>query len=232
MSLPFNLQKLPPEALDVLRFLGKTAGDATTEAIEEGTGLASRPVGKAIRRLVTADYISLGFSGYELTTDGKVAVQDLATFDGASGATSPAKQEPQAPTIARRLIAVVPRILAAGQSADMIVGVNPPAGSDGALSDTAHLELKIRAQGGVLSSDNLALEVPPNAAAQPDTISLTPTEPGKPMRVRIDAFQAFDFDRLESVGGMYFDVPVAANGTPPDTTNRAVGVDLKLKLSR
>ncbi|MCC7449546.1 MAG: hypothetical protein IT324_19150, partial [Anaerolineae bacterium] len=224
--------KLPPEALDVLRFLGKTAGGATTEAIEEGTGLASRPVGKAIRRLVTADYISLGFSGYELTTDGKVAVQELAAFDGESGAASPAKQEAQAPTIARRLIAVVPRTLAAGQPADMIVGVNPPAGSDGTLSDAAHLELKLRAQGGALSSDNLTLEVPPNAAAQPGTISLTPAAPGKTMRVRIDAFQAFDFDRLESVGGMYFDVPVAANGAQPDATNRAVGIDLKLKLAR
>src|SRR6478672_2165841 len=100
MSLPFNLQKLPPEALDVLRFLGKTAGGATTEAIEDGTGLASRPVGKAIRRLVTADYISLSFQGYELTTDGKVAVQELIAFDSASGGASAAKSEPQAPTIA------------------------------------------------------------------------------------------------------------------------------------
>jgi hypothetical protein len=232
MSLPFNLQKLPPEALDVLRFLGKTAGGATTEAIEEGTGLASRPVGKAIRRLVTADYISLGFSGYELTTDGKVAVQDLAAFDGTSGAATPAKSEPPAPTIARRLIAVVPRSLAVGQSANMIVGVNPPAGSDGALSDAARLELKIRAQGGALSADNITLEVPPNAAAKPDTVNLTPAEAGKTMRVRIDAFQAFDFDRLEPVGGMYFDLPVAANGAQSDATNRAVGIDLKLKLAR
>lgn len=232
MSLPFNLQKLSPEALDVLRFLGKTAGGATTEAIEDGTGLASRSVGKAIRRLVTADYISLSFQGYELTTDGKVAVQELTAFYSASGGASTVKSEGQAPTIARRLIAVVPRSLVAGQSTEMIVGINPPAGSDGTLSDPAHLELKIRAQGGALSSDNMTLDVPPNAAARPGTVSLTPTEPGKAMRVRIDAFQAFDFDRLEPVGGMYFDVPVAVGSAQLDVTNRAVGIDLKLKLAR
>lgn len=232
MSLPFNLQKLPPEALDVLRFLGKTSGGAATEQIEDGTGLASRLVGKAIRQLVTADYIMLGFQGYELTTDGKLAVQQLAEFDGAAGGANVVKAEKQEPKVTRRLIAVIPRSLAAGQPADLIIGVNPPIGNDGGLSDSAHLELKIRAIDGALSADNVALEVPPNAAAKPDKISLTPVEPGKAVRVRIDAFQAFDLDKLESVGGMYFDVPVVANRDQPDTTNRAVGIDLLLKAQR
>src|SRR5258706_7129448 len=82
MSLPYNLQKLPPEALVVLRFMGKPSS-ANAEDMQAGTGFAQRTVGKIIRRLVTIDYIHVAANGdYELTTDGRVAVNRLAEYDG------------------------------------------------------------------------------------------------------------------------------------------------------
>ncbi len=230
MSLPFNLQKLPPEALDVLRYLGKTSSSASSEELEDGTGIAARSIGKAIRRLVNYDYISLGVDGgYQLTTDGKIAVQQIAEYDAATGnAPSVAKQEVK---FQRRLTVVMPNSFVAGKPTDLYIGVNPPAvGDSSRLPGAARIELKLSAVGGKLSASNISLDIPPDKAAQPGKLSLTPT--GRMVRVRIDAFQSFEFDSMESLGGMFFDAKVSADPAEKDATRRAVGMDLDLKLPR
>jgi hypothetical protein len=232
MSLPFNLQKLPPEALDVLRYMGKTATSATTDQLEDGTGIAARTIGKAIRRLVNYDYISLGVDGgYQLTSDGQIAVKQIAEYDAETGnAPAVAKTEFK---VQRRLTVVMPRSLVAGKSTDLYIGVNPPAVDDQSkLPGTAHIELKLSAVGGTLSSGNVALDIPPDKAAAPSKISLTPVQAGKAIRVRIDAFQAFEFDSMEPLGGMYFDVQVTTQPVEKDATRRAVGMDVALRPPR
>src|SRR5438046_4617226 len=121
MSLPFNLQKLPPEALDVLRYMGKKGSSATSDDLEAGTGIAARSIGKAIRRLVNYDYISLGADGgYQLTSDGQIAIKQIADYDIAtSGAQTIAHVERK---IQRRLTVVMPRACVAGKATDLFIG--------------------------------------------------------------------------------------------------------------
>ncbi len=228
MSLPFNLQKLPSEALDVLRYLGKApAGNA--DEIQAGTGLSGRTVGRAVRRLVNYDYIALGADGrYQLTTDGKIAVQQIADHDAGAGA-QPDQQKKSSPQVQRRLAVVLPRTLVAGRPADLYIGVNPPSAGN-KLPGPTHIELKVSSVGGSLSSESISLEVPPDKAAAPCKVSLTPTKSGRTVRVRIDAFQSFTYDSLEPLGGMYFDVQVASDAT--ENATRAVGMDLMLKPPR
>src|SRR5579885_3514450 len=103
MTLPFNLQKLPPEALDTLRYMGKTARPVQPEEIEEGASLSYRLVGKAIRRLINGDYIQIDISNgsYHLTTDGEEAVKQLVAYDEQSG-HSVAPKAAAAPVATRR----------------------------------------------------------------------------------------------------------------------------------
>jgi hypothetical protein len=231
MSLPFNLQKLPPEALDVLRYLGNTSA-ATADDIESGTGIAARTIGKAIRRLVNYDYILLGASGaYQLTTDGTLAVKQLAEYDAAVAAAGGLPQKKETPKVQRRLTVVLPRSLGAGRQTDIYIGVNPPTDNN-KLPGNAHVELKLSAVNGSLSAGNIALEIPPDRAAQPGKVSLTPAQPGRAVRLRVDAFQAFEFDSMEPLGGMYFDIQVSMDSTPKDSSTRAVGMDLLLHPPR
>jgi hypothetical protein len=229
MSLPYQLQKLPSEALDVLRYLGKTSAGNLDE-LAAGMKLAGRTVGKAIRRLVNYDYIALGADGrYQLTTDGKIAVQQIAEHDAASAGGDAGTPQQETPKVQRRLAVVLPRRVSAGRPADLYIGVNPPAG-DHKLPGPAHVELKVSAVGGSLSAGNVSLEVPPDKAATPRKVSLT-AKAGQKVRVRIDAFQSFEFDSMEPLGGAYFDVPVSSDSAT-DKATRAVSVDLLLRPPR
>jgi len=235
MSLPFNLQKLPPEALDTLRFMGKVSKEVLPNEIEDGASLSYRLVGKAIRRLINADYIQIDISSgtYQLTTDGKIAVQQLAEYDAQIGGNASAKTAP-ATVAQRRLTVVMPRAFAAGQANDLYFGVNAPGAAQPLLPETAHIELKVSAVGGTLSNGSVSLDIPPDKAAQPGVVKLMPQQAGKAIRVRVDAFQSFEFDSMESLGGMYFDVQVPESGAPAavPSASRAVGMDLALKPPR
>lgn len=233
MSLPFNLQKLPPEALDVLRYLGQHSS-ASVDELQQGTGIAARSIGKAIRRLVNYDYITMGADGtYQLTTDGTLAVQQIATADAAAPGSPASTPKQETPPVERRLTVVTPRSLVAGNPSDLYIGVNPPTGED-RLPAVTRVELKISAVGGSLSASNLSLDVPPDGAAKPGRLRLTPgaAQAGRIVRVRVDAFQVFGFDNLESLGGMYFDVPVVMDAATKDAATRAVGMDVRLKPPR
>ncbi|HEX3052842.1 MAG TPA: hypothetical protein VHP83_19440 [Aggregatilineaceae bacterium] len=114
MSLPLELQKLPPQALDVIRYLDGKEDGASVDAIMAGTGLSERSVGKAIRRLVTRYYASMPGEGvYLLTRLGRQAADDLRQYDGPQAAAEsvpaesmPAPQKVLAPTTAPQNVAV------------------------------------------------------------------------------------------------------------------------------
>lgn len=230
MPLPYNLEKLPPEALEVLRYFNKTPA-ADAKQILEGTTLGERLVGKAIRRLVNADYLQIdGNRVYQLTTDGKLAVRQLAQHDSEQAGATPLVVE--IPKTKRRLTVAMPRLISANRPTDLYIGVNPPEPKDPRLSGVANIELRLGVVGGKLTANNMSLEIPPDRAAAPGKVSLMPDQAGKPIRVRIDVYQAFAFDAMESLGGMYFDVQVLAQGVPQDATPRAVGIDVMLKPPR
>lgn len=225
MSLPFNLQRLPPEAISVLRFLGQRNAAASTQDFEDGLDIGPRAVGKAIRRLVNFSLIQMDVHGtYQLTGDGRRAYQQLADNESAS-AEQPTEHE--APKIMRRLTVVLPQMLINGQTSALYIGVNPPAANTPTHAQSATLELRLSAVGGKFSAANVALEVPPDRAADPIKVMLAAAA-SRPVRVRIDAFQSFDIDRIEPIGGMYFDIPVVTRPVSEEATRRAVGVDLAL----
>jgi len=232
MPLPFNLQKLPPEALDILRVMGKASGAVTADQMEQDSGLAYRLVGKAIRRLVNFDYIRLNLANntYELTTDGQIAVNQLTEYEAALS-TDETVVGRTSLVVMRRLTVVMPRTFSAGNPTEIYFGVNPPTGDIPQLPGNVHVMLKVSAVGGTLSGADVTLEIPPDKAAAPGRLALTPAEPGRPVRVRVDAFQASEYDtlNLEPLGGMYFDVQVATQPVPTDATSRAVGMDLAVK---
>lgn len=230
MPLPYNLQKLPPEALEVLRYFNKTTA-ADSKQLLEGTTLGERLIGKAIRRLVNADYLQIdGNRVYQLTTDGSLAVRQLAEYEANQAGNTP--QVVETPKTKRRLTVAMPRLISAGKATDLYIGVNPPEPKDAKLAGEATVELRLGVIGGKLSANHISLAIPPDRAAQPGRISLTPDQAGKPVRVRVDAYQAFEFDAMESLGGMYFDIQVLAQGVPQDATPRAVGIDVLLKPPR
>src|SRR5260370_1433670 len=86
MPLPLSLEKLPPEVVRVLRFMGTQSEAMTPNQIDQGTKLGSRLVGKAIRRLVNYDFIQISTNNsYLVTSDGKLVLQQLAEYDGVTG---------------------------------------------------------------------------------------------------------------------------------------------------
>ncbi|PJF36459.1 MAG: hypothetical protein CUN49_05335 [Candidatus Thermofonsia Clade 1 bacterium] len=231
MELPFTLQRLPSEALEVLRFLHKHRAAATSAEIQEGAQLSARLVGRAIRRLVNFRLVQFHSDRYALTSDGQIAAQQLLEYDAALAAKSGGRAE--LPRVPRRLTVVMPRVLRANTPADLFVGVNPPTANMPLLPQPAHITLRVSALGGTLSLAEFALEVPVDKAAVPAKLSLTPDQAGRAVRVRIDAFQAVDADQLqfEPLGGMYFDVRVSMDATQ-DSALRAVGMDMLLKPIR
>jgi Mn-dependent DtxR family transcriptional regulator len=97
--LPPDLQKLPPQALDVIRYLNTRDGKGTVDEIIEGTGLSARAFRKAIRRLVTRYYAEMPEPDfYTLTANGRQAAEDLLAYDGEDApAAEAAPKTPEPP---------------------------------------------------------------------------------------------------------------------------------------
>ena len=115
MSVPPELQRLPPQALDVLRYLTACEdGTASADVIMAGAGLSTIGLGKGIRRLVTGRYVAMTAPGtYTLTARGREAAEALLPADPAPGQ-------------ARRLSVFTPCELAAGSPALLRAGFDPP----------------------------------------------------------------------------------------------------------
>lgn len=88
-ELPFHLKTIEPlpGALDILRYLG-TLDSFTADAddICDSLDLSDRRFSKAIRRLVTKEYVVMdGDMVYRLTEQGQGAVEEIADFDAEMG---------------------------------------------------------------------------------------------------------------------------------------------------
>ena len=86
-------------------------------------------------------------------------------------------------------------LLDGGKAADvatmLFVGVNPPEPGTPRLMYEAQIAVKISAVGGILSTYSLGLDVPPDQAAKPARLSLTPAQAGRSMRVRMGSISAW-----------------------------------------
>ncbi|MBX3080523.1 MAG: hypothetical protein KF716_02745 [Anaerolineae bacterium] len=225
MVLPYHLDRLPPEAHTVLRYLN-TVNTATALELENA-GLSARGVGKAIRRLINAHYIDLKDKSYALTKVGKTAAQELIAFYAANDEQAQSDRAKKL-FVERKVVVVAPRSFVAEQAVDLFVGVNPSDEDSFKLPFGAQLELRITAVGAALTVNNLSIDVPPEKAAVPSRVRLLPAANTPMVRVRIDAFQSFEFNDFEPLGGFYFDVPVHADPSKQDKTPRAVSMEITI----
>lgn len=202
MELPFHLQTLPPEALDVLRFFHEAGEESDVESICAGTGLSDRGFSKAIKRLVTKGYAAMVEVGiYRLTDNGVTVAGELAEYD----ANAPAHtEEDDTPTIQRRLVLAAPRTLPAGQPATVLVGFDrADVGGD--------IVLQLSMLHGTVNGkrkDTFTLDTEP-AHTQ---FTVTAESGRRKARLKVEVFQLGpNPDDINEAGGMYVDVDIATS---------------------
>ncbi len=228
MDLPHELRILPPHAIDVLLYMGALPdGKADVDSICEGANLSDRAFGKAIRRLVTRNYLSMDFVGlYHLTPEGRRAYQIIAQAQSAGGGRAPAEDD-SAPAVTRRLVAVLPRALSIEAPATLYVSVDAPPDGQPPLDAAIPLVLRVEAVNAEIAPAEQTLDVPPDQVALPVAFTLTAPAEGA-VRVRVRAYRLTDLD-VAAVGGMYFDVDAVDAAQAASAGFQAVGVDLNLQ---
>lgn len=225
-DLPFELQKLPAAALDVLRYFAlndnQPADDVT---IIDGANLSDRSFSKAIKRLITKKFAEMDAGRrYKLTDKGVDLMDELLAYDEANGGggstpeperTSPTPVEP----VQRRLTVVAPEPLRAGVPTKMHLGFD-----GGVPTGQADILLQIGTLNAEPASQQQALTLNGMHAAY-TSFQITPGEFTR-MRLRIQAFQADPYSGdLSPVGGMYLDVDITTDENE-NTQLAAFGTDV------
>ncbi|MBN1565902.1 MAG: hypothetical protein JXA10_18815 [Anaerolineae bacterium] len=226
--LPLELQKLPPQALDVVRYLAKQPEGAWVDDILDETGLTERGFGKAIRRLVTRYYAEMVDQGYyRLTALGQQAADDLLAYDGEEAPAAPSAESVSRLTHVRQVAVVGPKELVAGTEVVLRVGFNAPADGQNPLKEAGRLILRLSAPGCDVEPVERPLEVAINAPAGPAQFRVKARQAGS-VRVKVEAFQLITLDDLQPVGGLFFDLNVAGFPTPASSEMQALGAQIRL----
>lgn len=210
MELAFHLRALPPDALDIIRFMG-TLDDplAHADVIAEEVGLSDRSLGKAIRRLVTKGYLQMGVDQmYRLTEMGRRSADELAEYDAEVGDDDGTSDMVSSIQVRRQAVLVVPSPLIAGQSAQFYVGFHP-APTEERLTDAAQIALRVSILNGQPGQPQEAVFDLGNDSAY-HTFAITPGN-YRQARIRLQVFQLGpNPDDIATCGGMYVDTDVAA----------------------
>ncbi len=230
MSLPDDLQRLPPQALDLIRYLGAQDDPVSVDEIMAATGLSERSFGKGIRRLVTRYYAEMPFDGfYSLTANGRQAAASLREADGDDAPVFAAPQEPPpAPAVLeaepeaappapdghrRQLAVLVPGELVVGAEAVLRAGFGRPVDGTVPLAVPGRVVLRVRVPGCELRPAERPLEVPPAGPSPPVEFLLVPQGEGE-VRIKIVVYQLVDSGAMQLIGGIYFRLNVAGFPTP------------------
>jgi hypothetical protein len=230
MSLSIDLQKLPPQALDVIRFLDGRDDGASVDAILAGTGLSERAFGKSIRRLVTRYYVELRDQGvYALTRTGREAAQEIRAYDGTASpgwiSESPAEAESSALHMRQLSVWAAQAIVAQGRSV-LLVGFDAPRATV-PLGGEAHLTLRLSAPGCEVEPEEHPLDMLPDKPAGPVQFRVMPHQEG-PLQIRIEVFQYLTEQEGMPLGGMYFEIEVVPFPTPRCVEFQALGAPIGL----
>jgi predicted transcriptional regulator len=224
MEMPYSLQTLPPEAVDILRYYAQLNADsAHSDSIVEGAGLTDRGFGKGIRRLVTKNYVVMSSDQvYRLTDGGRRVVEELKSFEGDTPASS-ARSE--ARFLRRHLVLVAPTTLPAGESVEIALGFEE-ADDEEYLNAPANMLIRLALVNGEPKHAREASFMLTNRQMQ-QSFEITAgrfTE----ARVRVEVCQyRDDGDDFDFCGGLYVDLPVSVENTPHVLA--AYGVDVILK---
>lgn len=224
MDLPYHLKTLPPQSLDVIRYLAAlTGGTASKEDIQDAADLSDRGFGKVIRRLVTKGYTAMdGVQVYRLTDRGYDAAEELAAYDAMNPLDAVTVKADEPRESARRLVMVVPESLSVQAPNRILLGFL----AGDVPSDDLKLITRVSVINGELQSPQEAyFALSPQAAHEEYwVIAGAYTE----ARLRVEVIQAGSgMDSVVFSGGMYVDVPI----TREDSANgryRAYGMDISL----
>lgn len=225
MDMPYNLQALPPEAIDILRYFASFGTDsAHADAIVEGTGLTERGFGKGIRRLVTKSYVFMSSDQvYRLTDSGRRVLDEVKSYSGST--TTRPSSPAEARFLRRRLVLVAPRTLPAGQAVEIGVGFDE-ADDNEYLNAPANMLLRLSMING---DPQQPLETPVMLTNRHMQESFKVTAGSyTSARIRVEVCQyRDDGDEFDFCGGMYVDLPVTAGEADPYSS--AYGIDVILK---
>jgi hypothetical protein len=224
MDMPYNLQTLPSEAIDILRYYGQISTDsAHADAITEGASLSDRSFGKGIRRLVTKNYLVMSSDQvYRLSESGRRVVEELKAYESGAPRQS---QNGDARFLRRRLVLVAPRTLPAGQPTEVVLGFDE-ATAEEALNAPVNMLVRLSVVNGEPRRPEDAMVMLTNQHAQ-QAFEINAGHFTQ-ARLRVEICQARDDgDDFDFCGGMYVDLPVSA--TPGQQPLAAFGVDVILK---
>jgi hypothetical protein len=223
-NMPYSLQTLPPEAIDILRYYADNGIDsAHTDAIMDGAELSDRGFGKGIRRLVTKNYVTLsGDQVYRLSDAGKRVTEELKAVGGDAARTTTRRE---AHFVKRHLVLVTPKTLVANQPAQVILGFDE-AEEDDYLNAPASLLFRLAVTNGEPHLPRAAAVTLANRHAHQAFEITAGNYTMTRVRVEVCQYQD-DGDEFDFRGGMYVDLPVSAD--MGDATLTAYGVDVTLK---
>lgn len=212
-QLPFELQKLPPQALDVLRFFAQNGNVAADDYdIMEGADLSERSFSKAIKRLVTKKFAEMDSARmYTLTDKGVNLMNELAKYDQEAGNSTPQAEAAPAMTgtpTQCRLTVVLPEPLIAGEETQVFVGL------DGGLEQgSTNVFVRLSMVNGTPQKQEETLPV---MSSSTHTAFKITAEQFTQARLRIEALQADEYSGdLHIAGGMYVDVDVSKDDNSP-----------------
>lgn len=222
MSLPFEITTLPPQAIDILRYMGRLSLEqADAETIMGGTGLTDRSFSKGIKRLVTKNYMSMDSARvYHLTQKGSNAISDIAAFDAESGGPVSIGQEDD--TLEYDLCVVVPPgTYYVNEPSTLMLGLEP---TDTPLSGEVHLIVRLDCTGGDVSHREFTASISPDLPVVVAEFDVIPDGTTGAFRLRVEAFQSVRMDALEEAGGMYFDIPLGEVLSRPQAMHAYIDV--------
>ena len=224
MDMPYSLQTLPPEAIDILRYYTRLNADsAHSDSIVEGAGLTDRGFGKGIRRLVTKNYVVMSSDQvYRVTDQGRRVIAELKAFDG----DTPQKNaKSEARFVRRHLVLVTPRVLPASESVEIALGFEE-ANDEEYLNAPANMLIRLAVINGEPHRPREASFMLTNRRMQ-QSFEITAGRFTQ-ARVRVEVCQyRDDGDDFDFCGGLYVDLPVSLDNSPQAPA--AYGVDVILK---
>lgn len=220
MSLPFELTTFPRGAVEIIRYLAaQDSYAAFDDDIMDATGLSDRAYGKAIRRLVTKEYIDLQYEGtYALTEVGVEAAEAIAAHDDEARSEAAMDDDNllvEEEVIAvvetpRRVLVVYPRMLAVGQPAYLFLRVVDTPGD--AMPFPVDVVFELGGPDVQVMPDQNDTAIPEASAADPVRFEVTLDEAGT-RPVTIAALQVTKAELLP-VGEFTLDLTAADGGQP------------------
>lgn len=227
MEMSFTLRTLPPEALDVLRYFGKAGGAAAhADDISEGAGLGTKGFGKAIRRLVTKNYVVMESDQvYRLSDAGKRLTAELLEYDLVAPPQAAGQQVTLPRFVRRRVILAAQQQVIASQPTFIFVGIDD-ADTEELVPEAIDLLLRLTVMNGEPRDTR---EMPVHLANRhiQQSFEITPGYYTQ-IRIRLQVCQVEDGEiDEEACGGLYVDLPVVVSGQEAGLV--AFGTDIMLK---